>query len=478
MIENETVTGKNLETEIVVIGAGGGGLSSAVTAAELGAKVAVLEKRRVPGGNTVFAAGMFAAETSLQKGMNIDARNEDFYRIAMNYAHYRLNGRLVRAFIDKSSDTIRWLEKKGINFNRIFTWYPNQLLRAQHCADKFGAEVIRLLVKDCVDMDVRLLYNTPAKKILTDESGKIIGVLAGTGKNQYKVIAKAVVIATGGFGGNKRLLKKHCPFYTEDFVNRGIPMMGNGFIMATAIGAATEGAGTLQLEGPFFPGFGALWRIVEEPGTLWVNKNGERFTDEAIASNDFESVNAIIRQPGSVSYTLFDEKIKKGFLQNGLVRILGRPVTPKGLEEELQTYSEKGEVKIANVWEEIARWIGASPGVLKANIEEYNLSCDHGYDSIFTKDRRYLQPLRMPPFYAIRGRPSYLTAIGGIKINHNMEVLDKADSVIPGLFAAGNDTGGWELDTYNALLTGATVSFALSSGRICGEYAARYVSSK
>jgi len=248
--------------------------------------------------------------------------------------------------------------------------------------------------------------------------------------------------------------------------------------MATAAGAATEGEGTLQLEGPFFPGFGALWRIIEEPGTLWVNKRGERFTDEAIASNDFESVNAVIQQPGKVSYTLFDEEIKQGFLMNGLVRVLGRPVTSEGLEDELRTYSEKGGVKIANKWDEIAGWMGANPSVLKANIEEYNVCCDNGYDSVFAKDRRYLQPLRRSPFYAIKGYPSYLTAIGGIKINHKMEVLDKSENIMPGLYAAGNDTGGWELDTYNALLTGATVSFALSSGRICGENAISYISGK
>jgi len=478
MKNKETGTGKDFKTEIVVIGAGGAGLAAAVAAAELGAKVTVLEKRRVSGGNTVFAAGMFAAETSMQKGMNIDARNEDFYKIAMNYAHYRLNGRLVRAFIDKSSDTVRWLEKKGIKFERLFTWYPNQVLRAQHCANKFGPDVIRLLVGDCNKMDVKIFTNTPARKILVDSSGTITGVLAGRRDNQFKVAARAVVIATGGFGGNKRLLKKYCPDYTEDFVNRGIPMMGDGFLMATDIGAATEGEGTLQLEGPFFPGYGPLWRIIEEPGTLWVNKRGERFTDEAIASNDFESVNAVIQQPGKVSYTLFDEEIKRGFLRDGLVRVLGRPVTPEGLEEELRTYSEKGEVKISNEWDEIAGWIGASPGVLKANIEEYNVCCDNGYDSVFAKDRRYLQPLRRPPFYAVKGYPSYLTAIGGIKINHKMEVLDKSDNIIPGLYAAGNDTGGWELDTYNALLTGATVSFALSSGRICGENAVSYVSGK
>jgi fumarate reductase flavoprotein subunit len=466
---------ENLVTEIVVVGGGGAGLAAAVAAAELGTKVAVLEKRRIPGGNTIFAAGMFAAETPLQKGVNIDARNEDFYKIAMSYAHYRLNGRLVRAFIDKSSDTVSWLQKKGIKFDRLFTWYPNQVLRAQHCADKFGAEVIRLLVKECSDAGVRICYNSPAKKLLTNKSGEITGVLAGGGKNQYKVGARAVIIATGGFGGNKRLLKKYCPYYTEDFVNRGIPMMGDGFTMATAIGAATEGAGTLQLEGPFFPGFGPLWRIVEEPGTIWVNKKGERFTDESIASNDFESVNAVIYQPGKISYTIFDEQIKQQFIQNGLVRILGRPITGDGLENELQAYSEKGKVKIADTWEPIARWIGADPASLQVTIDEYNSDCDRGYDKVFAKDRRHLQALRTPPFYAIRACPSYLTAIGGIKINHNMEVIDEKDNVIPGLFAAGNDTGGWELDTYNALLTGATVSFALSSGRICGENAARYL---
>jgi len=475
MASNVATTKVNLESELVVIGAGGGGLAAAVTAAERGVRVALLEKRHTAGGNTFYAAGLFAAETTLQTRMNLDVRKDECFKVAMDYAHYRLNGKLLRAFLDKSPDTVKWLENKGIKFTRIFTWYPNQKLRSQHCADNFGANVTRLLVDDCKNLGVQLFYKTAAKKLLTDGAGKISGVLATQGNTSYEIKTKSVVIASGGFGGNKRLLKKYFPFYTDAFVSRGLPLMGDGILMAAAIGAANEGTSTLQMEGPFFPGFGPLWRVAQEPTTLWVNKKGERFIDETTAHNDFESVNGMLQQPGKISYTLFDERMKQDFIRNGCTRILGRPFTEDSLEKDIVAYAGKGGVKSSDSWDLIAEWIGANPEELKATIEEYNFSCDRGYDEIFVKDRRHLIPLRTPPYYALKCYPSYLTTIGGIKINHRMEVLDKDDNPIPGLFAAGNDTGGWEMDTYNAILTGTTVAFALSSGRICGENAQKYI---
>src|SRR5512137_2299762 len=116
MINDINQTMKNFETEIVIIGAGGAGLAAAVTASKLGAKVILLEKRHSPGGNSSMAEGIFGSESPLQKRAGIDAHRDSLFNTAMEFSHWKLNRRLVRAFVDKSCDTIKWLEEKGLQF--------------------------------------------------------------------------------------------------------------------------------------------------------------------------------------------------------------------------------------------------------------------------------------------------------------------------------------------------------------------------
>ena len=132
-------------------------------------------------------------------------------------------------------------------------------------------------------------------------------------------------------------------------------------------------------------------------------------------------------------------------------------------------------IRIADTLDEIAEWIGTDSGVLKTTIDEYNLACEKGYDPISGKDRRYLEPLRTAPYYAIRMGVDYLDTIGGIKINERMEILNREGDPIPGLYAAGIDTGGWVGDTYCIRTTGTTFAFAINSGRIAGESAANKI---
>jgi fumarate reductase flavoprotein subunit len=327
---------------------------------------------------------------------------------------------------------------------------------------------------------VRFLYQTVAKKLLTREKGNIIGVLAATRGKEIRITAKSVIIATGGYAGNKELLSKYYPSYSEDLYLIGFPHMGEGLLMATEIGAATEGLGTLQLCGPCFRGSVQINTTAQEPNTIWVNKRGERFVNEAITWNYPECANALDRQPDKISYTLFDEKIKQNIVAEGTVRgIHIPPNTPlPELEKDLRLEANKGNVKISNSWDEMARWIGVAPEVLKAMIDEYNSFCDHGHDEVFVKDRRYLQALCTPPYYGIKCCQGFYGTVGGIKINHHMEVLDHQDSPIQGLYAAGNTTGGWEPDTYNLALSGFAFGFAINSGRIAGENAARYILGK
>jgi fumarate reductase flavoprotein subunit len=215
-----------------------------------------------------------------------------------------------------------------------------------------------------------------------------------------------------------------------------------------------------------------------ESNTIWVNKNGERFVNEDIIPS--ASSNPLNMQPDKVSFTLFDTKIKQDFINEGIIKAVEPVPYPAGtkmkdLDNKMKKEESRGTIKKSRSWKEIAKWIGANPDTLKNTITEYNRYCDRGWDNAFYKNRRFLQPLRTPPFYALRCTQAHHGTIGGIKINHHMEVIDTNNEKIPGLYASGNDTGGWVDGTYPHHLTGTALSFALNSARIAGENAADYV---
>ena len=470
--------------ELVVIGAGGAGLAAGLAAAENGVKnIIILEARPVPGGNAVNAMGMFAAESRVQTSFGVDARKDDLFKKAMSYAHWKTNPRLVRALVDLSGDTIQWLEEHGQRFERIKAVYPNQVPLVSHMTGgpgKTGANVVRSLMKSCEKMGVNFLYKTKATHLITGENGAVTGVLGLDGEKEIRFHTKSVVIATGGFLGNKELLSRFFPSYNqEEFHYSGLPHNGDGLRMATEIGAATEGLAVLEMEGPAFPWSPFLSVISKRPNTIWVNKRGERFTDETVIFLFPESANSLYRQPKRVSYTLFDENIKWNLFKAELTPfeklVVGEGLWHEKAEKDLRLQAEKGRAKISESLEGIAEWIGANPNILQAEINEYNIACDQGHDAIFAKDRRYLHPLRKPPYYAIQCCLNLLTTHGGIKINHRMEVLDTEDNPIAGLYAAGNETGTTDSDTYDVNLAGHSFGFAINSGRIAGNNAAEFI---
>jgi fumarate reductase flavoprotein subunit len=472
-----------METQIAIIGGGGAGLSAAAAAVESGADVVLIEKRTAMGGNSAMAEGLFAVESPAQKRMNITATRDEAFRIAMAYAHWRLDARLVRTFIDKSGDTIDWLEKKGMFFDWIPPYYPEQPIITWHYVKGRGIVITRLLADFCTEQGVRFLHNHRAVQLLTGSEGALTGVrvLSVTG-DAVEVKAKCVIVATGGYGGNAGLLHRHCPEYGDHFVHRGIANEGDGLQMTSEIGGATEGLGILQLSGhtcsvlPMPAG-----AVCEEPNSIWVNREGVRFIDETTAFNHFESINGVVRQPGRLCYVLFDQPMVQAVAARGIIKGAGRLVPPGTKIEDLEDLlreesgSNPGFIRIADRWGEIAHWMGIEPDVLVSTIEEYNGFCRVKHDDDFAKNPDYLDGFLTPPFYAIKCYPSYLGTIGGIKINHRMEVVNSDHKPIPGLFAAGSETGGWETDTYNVILSGSTFGFAVNSGRIAGEHAVQYL---
>jgi fumarate reductase flavoprotein subunit len=477
------------EIDIVVVGSGSTGMVAALTAVEGGAKVILLEKMRSMGGVSNFAEGMFAAESDMQRQQYVSYTCDDAFKTIMEYSHWRANPRLVRAFVNESAATITWLQQQGVEFVEVTTNMPGGPL-VWHILKgpdrERGSFMIKTLASKAKEKGVDFRLATPVKKLIK-EGGKITGVIAGEDDKEVQINAKAVIVATGGYANNKEWIKKYAGF--DLGVNLtpigNVDKMGDGIRMAWEIGAAEEGTGVLQLlrGGPVLGAglsfIGPLESASNQPG-LWVSQDGERYCDESIQGNFAFDGNAMARQKGKSVFAIFDESLVRHWMENGTDLGTGRIFPPgsrlnigEALKEVLETKAP--DVFATDSAEGLARAMGLNPTVLKATIEEYNRFCAKGHDDLFAKDPKYLRPLKGPKFYALKCNLVFLGTLGGIKINHKMEVVDKKENPIPGLYAGGMDAGGIYGDSYDVKTCGGTLAFGVNSGRIAGKNALKYI---
>jgi fumarate reductase flavoprotein subunit len=480
------------QADLVVIGGGGAGLPAALSALEAGLKkVIVLEKRSATGGNAVFANGIFACESPVQRLNMIDVPKDEVYKKALDWHRYdRVHPRILRTYINRTGDTVGWLMKKGIEFeigpqhrmmfDQEITWHvpggEGELGRFAH--------VMKVLLAEIKEKGGELFLKTAAKKILTDDAGQVRGVLAVKDGEEIEIEANSVILAPGGFVGNKELLKKYFSYYDESFGGFFVPMQGDGVAMAEEAGAALEDYATMIRETCYSsdkPKETALTVAAREPNSIWVNKKGRRFISETAGFKLQPATNALHMQPEKVAFTLFDESMVEDVLANGwiLPRAPSMEVDPN-YRELLQAAAKEGKwAAKADRWEDIAAWIGCPVETLQATIDEYNAFCDRGYDATFVKDPRYLQPLRTGPFYAVKFRSLLIETVGPLRVDEAMEVQKKDYTPVPGFFACGSIASGWVSNDYcGDYLFGSALAFAINSGRIAGENAARYVQAR
>lgn len=474
------VMAETLSTDVVVVGGGAAGLSAAVAAAEGGAKVILLEKTPAVGGTTNYSEGVFAVESRLQREKNLNYTRDWAFKYMMEYTHWRANARLARAFIDKSADTIEWLEKQGVKFKEPAANYPGGYM-TWHIVDGRGKALAQALYAKAQEKGVTVLLKTAGKELIKDGKGRISGIKAVADGKEIKINAKVVVIATGGYINNKEMLAKYTAFGPDIIPVGSKDKTGEGIAMAWAAGADSFGTDVLQLYRPGIPGEGPESHLnapARQP-YLWVNQLGERFCDESIIFSWPYAGNALANQPGRVMYVIFDENTKKYMMEKGIDVGVGVmvPVATKltRLDGDIQRGIDKGFVFVASSVKELAGKIKVDAKRLQATIDEYNKMADQRQDTLFVKDAKYIQPVRTAKFYAMKAVPFALGTLGGIKINHKTEVLAKNQEAITGLYAVGNDAGGMYGDSYDVVLAGSTLGFAVNSGRIAGENAIKYI---
>jgi len=479
----------NTEFDIVVVGSGSTGLVGSLTAVEGGAKVIILEKMRSLGGVSNFAEGMFGAESDMQRQQYVSYTRDDAFKTIMEYSHWRANARLVRAFVDESAATITWLQQQGVEFDEVTTNVPGgpvvwHILKGPET--ERGSMMIKTLTERAKEKGVEFWLATQAKKLIK-EGNKITGIIVEKDGEELKIDAKAIIIATGGYANNKEWIKKYTGFDlgVNLFPVGNVDKMGEGIRMAWEIGAAEEGMGVLQfIRGGPVLGVGLSFisplESASNQPTLRVTQDGERYCDESIIGNFAFDGNAMARLKGKSVFTIFDESLVNYWMEEGTDMGTGRIYPPgkrlnigEALKEALETKAP--DVYAANSVEELAGEIGLNPTVLKATVEEYNGFCAKGHDGLFAKNPKYLRPLKGPKFYALKSNLVFLGTLGGIKINHKMEVVDKKENPIPGLYAGGMDAGGIYGDSYDVITCGGTLAFGVNSGRIAGKNALKYI---
>jgi fumarate reductase flavoprotein subunit len=484
-IQTVSAQTKTLEADMVVIGGGGAGATAALTAIQKGVKkVVLLEKQAELGGTSATAGGfVWGADTHLQKAAGVDTNKDVAFNEHMEFNHYDwVDPKVVRAFIDKTAETMKWLEDNGFRYkvegmgmmgaDAKYTQFPVDMTGNTH---NFGRTINKMAEKFTAGGG-QILLNTSAEKILRDPDGKIKGVMAKDKNGEtIEINTKTVILASGGFTGNNELLYKYFPDYwdTDAYVTLAVKTnTGDGIKLAEDAGAGLNNFATLIKEPAttYFDGVESSYSRMSGSANMWVNKLGKRFQNETWNGN--ASVNLLADQPGKIGFALFDDKLVQSI--TGRLKSQGQDAD---LKKFYQEQDKKGiSVKISNNLDEIAAWIGADSKVLKATVEQYNSFCEQGRDADFGKDTDSLKALLTPPFYAVKIGPLMIDTYGPVRINERMEVLDTKDNSIPGFYAGGAICGQIQGNDYHFF--GGALGFAINSGRIAAENAAKYISGK
>ena len=477
-----------METDIVVIAAGASGLAASVAAAQGGARIITLEKGSTTGGTGNMGMGPLGIESRLTRLKQFQPTRDEAFEVFMNYTHWRVNAQLVRAYLNKSGDTINWLESLGVEFVEPASYFPSAYPTWHLIKPATGkpgpmssATMMRILTDRAKELGVKLLLQTPARKLIREE-GRIVGVIAeDQSGNDLEIRAKAVIIATGGFGDNPKMIKKFTGFnFGEDLFSFRIPgMEGDGLRMAWEAGAdRAEMTMELIYGMPEAMSIGPeLHEACRQPHLL-VNLLGERFVNEAIMPNTTFTGNAISIQKDRCAFLLFDDSIREAMEKDfDFLSVVFPFMRIADFREKIETAIKGGyeHLFIADSLAELATKTGIDPAGLETTLQAYNQDCNSGYDQLFNKEHRFLRPLRQPPLYAARFFPSAYGSLGGIRINARAEVQDKNWQSLPGLYAAGTDACTIYGDSYVFVLPGNTMGFAVNTGRIAAESALTYI---
>ena len=450
-------TAETLDCDVVIVGAGGAGLTAAVRATQEGAKVLVLEKMPMVGGNSLKASGgTNCAGTKFQEAEGItDSGVAEFIEDTMNGGHQLNDIDLVTTMAENSSDAVDWLESIGAPLPKVAATggTTHKYLHSPEDGSPVGVFLIEKLSAAVEENGIEVMLNTKATHILM-EDGAAVGVMAEDDDHVYTVNAKSVILATGGFGSNFELMCSFNPSLANAVTTNHPGATGDGIMMAEEVGAATVDMDQIQLHPTVYQ---ATSMLVSEKmrslGAILVNQEGVRFCND-LATRDAVSA-AELEQTGGYAYIIFDQNLVDH-------------------NNSAKEYIEKGMASEGETYEELAENMGLEGDAIQSFVEtmdKWNAAVAAGVDEEFGRNNGMDDDLSTAPYYAIQIAPGIHHTMGGIKINPEAEVIDTDGNVIPGLYAAGETTGS--VHGGNRIGGNAVCDFVVF-GRIAGLGAADY----
>ncbi len=417
-------TSETLETDIVIIGAGGAGMTAAINATQAGKNVILLEKMPYVGGNTTKATGgMNAAETHYQKEQGIEDTVEQFVEDTMKGGHDINDRDLVTVMAENSAEGIDWLDSIGAPLPKVsFSGgATNKRIHAPEDGSGVGAYLVTAFRRTLDELGVEVLYETRATELIM-EDGAVTGVIAEGKTVDYTIRASAVILATGGFGNNEDMIVQYRPDLKGTVTTSAPGITGDGIVMAQAVGADLVDIEQIQLHPTVEQSTSMLiTESVRGDGAILVNQEGKRFTNELL-TRDVVSA-AELAQPGSYAYIIFDQHLRDGL-------------------KAIEKYVSTGITVQADTIEGLAELIDVDPATLAETLNNWNQYVADQKDPDFGRESGMDADLSQAPYYAIKIAPGIHHTMGGVKINTATQVIDTNGNPIPGLYAAGEVTGG------------------------------------
>lgn len=438
--------------DVLVVGAGGAGMSAAIVAREKGASVLILEKMPRAGGNTLLATGHISATGSNYQAENdIHASSETFEHEVIEAGRGEADPKLVHHMVAHSGEALDWLMGLGAdleNVREVPGTKEYRLFRPTGC-ETVGSEIAGVLLRRTETLNIPVLTFTRAEDLVL-EGKRVSGVLAETANgNRFVVKANAVVLATGGYAGSQMLLSRFSPAAAHDLSSNSPGSTGDGLKLADRVGAAFTCLEDVLYHPTAVPLSGAILpESLRADGAILLNAEGRRFVNELAPSAD---VSEAIRENGNYAWLVVDRQTVRHV-----------PVIHQLVSEGL-VYPAHSEVQLATV-------MHANPRTVAQTLVQYREFVRKGADEDFRRPTM-LSDLSDFPLYAIRVRPALHGTTGGVVIDTKARVLDRHGVPVPGLFATGEVTGG----VHGASrLEDTALTDAIVFGRTAGEAAALY----
>ncbi len=449
--------------DVIVIGSGAAGLAAAVSAADSGASVLVVEGETQVGGSSRLSGGHFyAAGTSVQEEAGVVGDNADaMFEHYMTLNQHLVDPAVVRRYCDLSAPTLEWVMGLGVKYpaDQLYASGVGSTPRG-HPPEGEGQEVINVLEGHRSHKGVDLVLDARVTSLITNDEGRVTGVRIG----DDEATAGAVIMATGGFGNNPEMIEKYLPqaAATGDWgwYIGADGARGDGITLGESVGGVVDGHDRALLLAT--PGFSRDLEVALPSWIIMVNQYGRRFCDE---TGNYTVIAGLLDKQGGPVYAVFDEPTRAAAKRTPLFQAYW-------VNEVLEQKADDGRILRADSLAELAALAGIDAEGLEGTAQRYNNDVEAGEDTAFFKQGP-LSPIRTAPFYAVEIRPAILCWTGtGLRINADTCVIDKAEKPIRGLYAAGETVGNLHGDVYVG--GGGSYGPCLVFGKLAGENAAKY----